>query len=127
MLEPFGVSEVDDKVSADHSQQRRREHVCQREGNDHEQDGGGQRHTHRQFTRSDGTVLLFRMLAIRLHIGEVIDDVHAGRDETEQAEACQCPQESLGLEKLLVCNERGEDKDVLRHPLTGTHGFDQGF
>ncbi len=62
------------------------------------------------------------MLAVGFHIGKVVEDVNAGRDQTEQCKTRERPQERIDMEQLFVEDERGENENILR-PLARAHGF----
>jgi hypothetical protein len=63
------------------------------------------------------------MLPVSFHIGDVIDDVNSGRDQTEDEQAFQGFEQGRQVSELAVENERRQDEGIL-WPLAWAHCFE---
>ncbi len=52
------------------------------------------------------------MFTVRIDVGDVVDEIDDARNQTEQGKAAKGAQEWFELKKLLVEDERKEDKAV---------------
>jgi hypothetical protein len=69
-------------------------------------------------------VLLLRVKAVALDVGDVVPEVHRPRQATEADERKRGAHERPRLEEVLREKERGEDEEVLR-PLVRPQGADE--
>jgi len=67
-------------------------------------------------------MFLFGMLAIRLHIGDIVEQIDRAGDQAKQKETFKRFYKCRGMKQLFVEDQREEDKAVLC-PLAGAHGF----
>ena len=125
-FKPFGIAQVERQIENRDGQEFRGEQVRNRnddEQNDHgcdPGDGDG------KLTRGDGAIPLFRVIAIRFDIGDVVDDVNDAGKQAEQDEACQNVEDGREIGQLSIEDQGDEQEDVFG-PLFGTHGFDDLF
>ena len=96
-----------------------------------ERDRRDNRNRDGQLAGRNGPILLLGMLAIGLHIGNVVDDVNRAGNEAQQHKADdglaqRRLEERAGHEEFGVEDDGGKDEDVFGQPLPGTHGLEQG-